>query len=160
MPICFRVSSQIVPINASSSLAFRLRLRSHQGFCWAFDCHCLGQPAIGFCSRERACCAPTAWELFGQPAVAKLNRRHSGHRCEMPTSRHPRCCHIRLLPQIGALLFLLLAPLAAPANAQDVSVSVDFRTTLEPHGRWSHHDRPSGPRLNRRGGTQSFFSKR
>jgi hypothetical protein len=59
----------------------------------------------------------------------------------MPTSRHPRCCHIRLLPQIGALLFLLLAPLAAPANAQDVSVSVDFRTTLEPHGRWSHHDR-------------------
>ena len=60
----------------------------------------------------------------------------------MSTSPQPTRCRRLVLPQVGALLLLLLATLAvAPANAQDVSVSVDFRTTLEPHGRWSHHDR-------------------
>ena len=57
-------------------------------------------------------------------------------------STWPQPPRSRVMPQIGAILFLLLATLAAaPARAQDVSVSVDFRTTLEPHGRWTHHDR-------------------
>src|SRR5215471_19644646 len=38
---------------------------------------------------------------------------------------------------------LAFVPVAIPsANAEtDVSVSVYFRTTLEPYGHWSHHDR-------------------
>jgi hypothetical protein len=60
----------------------------------------------------------------------------------MSTSPQPPRSRLLVLPQIGALLFLILATLAAaPASAQDVAISVDFRTTLEPHGRWTHHDR-------------------
>jgi hypothetical protein len=60
----------------------------------------------------------------------------------MSTSPQPPRSRLLVLPQIGALLFLILATLAAaPASAQEVSISVDFRTTLEPHGRWTHHDR-------------------
>jgi uncharacterized protein DUF6600 len=55
----------------------------------------------------------------------------------MSTSR------LDLLSRIAAVLLFAFAPVAIPsAKAQtDVSVSVDFRTTLEPYGHWSHHDR-------------------
>jgi Family of unknown function (DUF6600) len=61
----------------------------------------------------------------------------------MSTSRQPRLVDLSLLSRIAALLLFAFAPLAVPsASAQtDVSVSVDFRSTLEPYGHWSHHDR-------------------
>jgi hypothetical protein len=60
----------------------------------------------------------------------------------MSTSRQPTRRSLLALPQIGTFLFFVLATLAvAPAYAQDVSVSVDFRSTLEPHGRWTDNDR-------------------
>jgi hypothetical protein len=61
----------------------------------------------------------------------------------MTISLHPKRGNLGLLPRIAAVLFLAFSPLiVVPANAEtNVSVSADFRASLEPHGRWTHHDR-------------------
>src|SRR5262245_37910184 len=61
----------------------------------------------------------------------------------MSTSRQSRRGRVGILSRIAAILLFAFVPVAIPsANAEtDVSVSVDFRTTLEPYGHWSHHDR-------------------
>ncbi len=61
----------------------------------------------------------------------------------MSTSRQSRRGSVGILSRIAAILLFAFVPVAIPsANAEtDVSVSVDFRTTLEPYGHWSHHDR-------------------
>jgi hypothetical protein len=50
----------------------------------------------------------------------------------------------RLLAPLAAVVFLAVAPLATGAVSQaqeQAAVSVDFRTALEPYGRWYRHDR-------------------
>ena len=61
----------------------------------------------------------------------------------MTISPHAKRGDLGLLPRIAAVLFLAFSPLiVAPANAEtNVSVSTDFRASLEPHGRWTHHNR-------------------
>jgi hypothetical protein len=59
----------------------------------------------------------------------------------MTISHYHKRGDLGLLPRIAAVLFLAFSTLA-PANAEtNVSVSADFRTSLEPHGRWTHNDR-------------------